>query len=231
LKILVVEDDKTISNFVSKGLQEEGHVVTQIMDGKSGLDMALAEDFDFIILDVMLPKVNGIDICRLIREKKSQVPVIMLTAKGSVDNRIEGLDVGADDYMVKPFAFGELLARMRAVTRRKSGEGQNVLEVAGLQMDLIRHKVSFEGKEIELTSREFALLQHFMKRKSHVLSRTMIIESVWGYDFQAGTNIIDVYINFLRRKLKKLTGKEWIRTIRNRGYVFEEPATGGRSTE
>ncbi len=223
MRVLVVEDDKTISNFVSKGLKEEGYVVSQALDGKSGLELASTGEFDFLILDLMLPKMDGIQICRILRQNKSQIPIIMLTAKDSTENRIEGLDVGADDYLIKPFAFSELLARMRAVSRRKNGEGQTILEMAGLQMDLVRHKVLYENKELELTSREFALLQHFLKRRGHVLSRTMIIESVWGYDFQAGTNIIDVYINFLRRKLRKLTGKDWIRTIRNRGYVFEEP--------
>lgn len=223
MKILIVEDDKTISNFVSKGFKEEGHVVSQAYDGKTGFDMASSGDFDFMILDIMLPKMDGMQLCRALRQKGSQMPVIMLTAKDTVENRVEGLDVGADDYLIKPFAFSELVARMRAVSRRKNGEGQTVLELEGLQVDMVRHKVLYENKELELTSREFTLLQHFMKRRGHVLSRTMIIESVWGYDFQAGTNIIDVYINFLRRKLRKLTGKDWIRTIRNRGYVFEEP--------
>ncbi len=225
MKILVVEDDKTINNFVSKGLKEEGHVVSQATDGKLGLDLAISGNFDFIILDLMLPKVDGINICKKIRSKKNQVAVVMLTARDSIENRIEGLDGGADDYIVKPFAFSELLARMRAVSRRKNGEGQTILEVAGLQVDMVRHKVLYEDNELELTSREFALLQYFMKRRNHVLSRTMIIESVWGHDFQAGINIIDVYINFLRRKLRMLSGKEWIRTIRNRGYVFEEPVS------
>jgi DNA-binding response OmpR family regulator len=224
MKVLIVEDDKAIRNFVSQGLKEEGHVVASATDGKTGLDMALADGFDFIILDIMLPKMNGIDICRSIRQKGLDVPILMLTAKDSIENRVQGLDVGADDYLVKPFAFSELVARMRAVGRRKKGEGQPILEEAGLKVDLVGHKVSYDGKELDLTSREFSLLSHFMKRKGQVQSRTMIIESVWGYDFQAGTNIIDVYINFLRRKLRKLTGKEWLRTVRNRGYVFEEPA-------
>lgn len=223
MRVLVVEDDPTVNKFLSKGLKEDGHVVSSVFDGKTGLEMALSGDFDFMILDIMLPKLDGVSVCRSLRDQKSQLPVIILTAKDSIENRIQGLDVGADDYLVKPFAFSELLARMRAVSRRKSGEAQATMELAGLQMDLVRHKVLFEKKELDLTSREFALLQHFMKRKGHVLSRTMIIESVWGYDFQAGTNIIDVYINFLRKKLRELTGKEWIRTIRNRGYVFEEP--------
>lgn len=224
MKILIVEDNKTISNFISKGLKEEGHVVSQANDGESGLEMALGGDFDFMILDVLLPKMDGIHVCEAVRREKTQLPIIMLTAKDSVENRVAGLDAGADDYLLKPFAFSELLARIRAVSRRKNGEGQTILEVAGLEVDLVRHKVLYADKELELTSREFSLLQYFMKRESHVLSRTMIIESVWGYDFQAGTNIIDVYINFLRKKLRTLTGKDWIRTIRNRGYVFEEPA-------
>ncbi len=224
MKVLLVEDDKTIKNFVSQGLKEEGHAVSSALDGKTGFEMALANDFDFLILDIMLPGIDGMDVCRRLRQKGSEIPILMLTAKDSVESRVEGLDVGADDYLIKPFAFSELLARMRAVLRRKKGEGQTLLECGGLKMDLVRHKVLFGAHGLELTSREFGLLQHFMKRKGHVLSRTMIIESVWGYDFQAGTNIIDVYINFLRRKLRKLTGKDWIRTIRNRGYVFEEPA-------
>lgn len=223
MKILIVEDDKTIKNFLSQGLKEEGHAVSSAADGKTGLDLALANSFDFLILDVMLPKMDGMAVCRTLRQKSLTLPIIMLTAKDTVASRIEGLDVGADDYLVKPFAFSELLARIRAVARRKTGEGQTALEIAGLKVDMVRHKVQYDGDEVELTSREFNLLQHFMKRQGHVLSRTMIIESVWGYDFQAGTNIIDVYINFLRRKLRKLTGKDWIRTVRNRGYVFEEP--------
>jgi DNA-binding response OmpR family regulator len=223
LKILIVEDDKTIRHFVSQGLREEGHVVAVADDGRAGLEMALAGSFDFIILDIMLPVLQGLAVCRALREKGLTVPIVMLTAKDSVESRVEGLDAGADDYLVKPFAFSELLARLRAVSRRKTDGGQTSLEAAGLKMDLIRHKVSFAGRETDLTTREFGLLQYFMKRKGHVLSRTMIIESVWGYDFQAGTNIIDVYINFLRRKLRQLTGRDWIRTIRNRGYVFEEP--------
>ncbi|MCG3204679.1 MAG: Transcriptional regulatory protein CusR [Elusimicrobia bacterium] len=223
MKVLIVEDDKSIRNFVSQGLKEEGHVVTTAADGKTGFDLALSNDFELLILDLMLPKMDGLTICRLLRERGCNFPVVMLTAKDSVENRVEGLDVGADDYLVKPFAFSELLARIRAVCRRKTSEGKTQMELGGLRVDLVRHKVEYEKTQIELTSREFLLLKYFMSHPGHVLSRTMIIESVWGYDFQAGTNIIDVYVNFLRKKLKKLTGKDWIRTLRNRGYVFEEP--------
>jgi DNA-binding response OmpR family regulator len=221
VKVLIIEDDKTIRNFVSQGLREEGHMVLSAADGKSGLEMAFSSDYEFIILDLMLPKLDGLAVCRAIREKGGKVPILMLTARDSVENRVEGLEAGADDYLVKPFAFSELVARIRAISRRKD-DAQTALDVAGLRMDLIRHTLSYKAQTIELTSRESALLEFFMKRKETVLSRTMIIESVWGYDFQAGTNIIDVYINFLRGKLRKLTGKDWIRTIRNRGFVFEE---------
>jgi DNA-binding response OmpR family regulator len=197
--------------------------VVAAADGKAGLEAALSSEFDFVILDVMLPKMDGTAVCRSLRDKGFSRPIIMLTAKGSVEDRVQGLDAGADDYLLKPFAFSELLARIRAIGRRNSDEAPGQLEVGGLEIDLVRHKVRYKTEELDLTTREFTLLQHLMRRKGHVLSRTMIIESVWGYDFNAGTNIIDVYINFLRRKLRKLTGKEWIRTLRNRGYVFEEP--------
>ena len=223
MKILVVEDDKTISDFISQGLKEEGNVVTKAADGKIALELTQTTEYDLIILDLMLPAVDGMTVCRTLRQRGINWPVIMLTAKDAVEDRVQGLDAGADDYLVKPFAFSELLARIRAIFRRKSGEGPTSLEVAGLQVDLVRHKVIYGKQSLDLTAREFALLENFIRRKGHVLSRTLIIESVWGYDFHAGTNIIDVYINFLRRKLRKVTGKEWIRTIRNRGYVFEEP--------
>lgn len=223
MKILIIEDDKSIQSFIAQGLKEEGHVVMTSSDGKSGYEMASADQFDFLILDVLLPKMDGFTLCRELRRKGLTLPILMLTAKDAIENRIEGLDAGADDYLVKPFSFAELLARIRAIARRKSGENQAGLELAGLKLDLIRHKASYLDKNLDLTSREFALLEFFMRRQGHVLSRTIIIESVWGYDFHAGTNIIDVYINFLRRKLRKLTQKEWIHTIRNRGYILEAP--------
>lgn len=223
MKVLIVEDDKTIRSFITQGLKEEGYVVVGAADGTTGYELVQHDDFDLVILDLMLPGMDGMTICRNLRQQGSTLPILMLTAKDAIESRVQGLDAGADDYLVKPFAFSELLARMRAVLRRKGDEGKTSLELAGLKMDLVRHKVLYGDQELDLTGREFTLLQHFMKRVGHVLSRTMIIESVWGYDFQAETNIIDVYVNFLRRKLRKLTGKEWIRTLRNRGYVFEEP--------
>src|SRR5258708_25613480 len=147
----------------------------------------------------------------------------MLTARDSVENRVQGLDAGADDYLVKPFSFSELLARIRARDRRKRSDNAKNLELGGIKMDLVAHKVTFLDKTVDLTSREFALLHLFMRRPGHVLTRTIIAESVWGYDFEAGTNVIDVYVNYLRKKLKSITGKEWIRTFRHQGYAFEEP--------
>lgn len=225
MNILLVEDDVKITKFLSKGLEEEGYAVTVAHDGEAGLEAGQRDDFDALILDLMLPKMNGLEICRALRRDGRKYPIIILTARETVKDRVEGLDAGADDYVVKPFAFSELLARLRAVMRRKEdGGGQVLLETAGLKVDLVAHKASFAGKTIDLTSREFALLEMFMRRKGQVLTRTNIIESVWGYDFQTGTNVIDVYINYLRKKLRQITGKEWIQTVRKMGYIFEEPA-------
>jgi DNA-binding response OmpR family regulator len=223
MKILLVEDDGKIAKFVSQGLREEGFVVALAKDGELGYQKASEEAFDVLILDVMLPKMDGVTLCRKLRQGGKVLPILMLTARDTVENRVEGLDAGADDYLIKPFSFSELLARIRALDRRSRVDGQKSLEAGHLKIDLVAHKVSYEGKELELTSREFALLHFFLRRKGHVLSRTIIAESVWGYDFEAGTNVIDVYVNYLRRKLKKITGQDWIQTVRSQGYSFEEP--------
>ena len=222
MKILIVEDDQKIAQFLEKGLKEEGYVTHWVKDGESGIEKATQEEWDLLILDRMLPKTDGLAVCRRMREKGSRVPILILSARGTTENRVEGLDSGADDYLAKPFAFSELLARVRALSRRKSGDLKPALESGDLKLDLIAHKATYRDKKIDLTSREFALLQLFMRRRGHVLSRTIIAESVWDYDFQSGTNIIDVYVNYLRTKLKKITGQDMIQTIRNRGYVFEE---------
>jgi DNA-binding response OmpR family regulator len=223
MKILIIEDDKKIAQFLEKGLKEEGYVTHSVNDGDAGLKTATQEEWDMIILDRMLPKLDGLSVCKQIRKEGHKVPILILSAKSTVENKIEGLDSGADDYLTKPFAFSELLARVRALSRRKSESVGSTLEAGELILDLIGHKVTYLDKKIELTSREFSLLQFFMRRKGHVLSRTIIAESVWEYDFQGGTNIIDVYVNYLRTKLKKMTGHDMIQTIRNRGYIFEGP--------
>ncbi len=225
MKILIVEDDQKIAQFLEKGLKEEGYVTHWVKDGESGFEKAALEEWDLLILDRMLPKTDGLQVCRRIREKGSRVPILILSARGTIENKVEGLDAGADDYLPKPFAFSELLARIRALSRRKSEDLKPALALGDLKLDLVSHKATYRDKKIDLTSREFALLHLFMRRKGHVLSRTIIAESVWDYDFQSGTNVVDVYVNYLRTKLKKMTGHDMIQTIRNRGYVFEEQTT------
>lgn len=224
MKILLVEDETKIQKFLSKGLKEDGHVVQVADDGETGYDLAKNEEFDLLILDVNLPRISGLALCKKLRSENIQCPVLMLTARDTVENKIEGLDSGADDYLTKPFSFPELLARVRALDRRQRKNIQTSLEINGLVMDQVAHKVHFEGKEVEFTSREFSLLQYMMRRKGHVLSRTVLADSVWGHDFDGGTNVIDVYVNYVRRKLKKATGQDWIQTHRHRGYSFEPPA-------
>lgn len=223
MNILLVEDDAKIAKFLRQGLKEEGHAVRHINRGDEAVDAARDGGFDVAILDVMLPGRDGLSVCRDIRLLGLNLPILMLTARDTIENRVEGLDAGADDYLVKPFAFTELLARLRALERR-AGEargGGRKLESGGLTLDLVSHQVAYAGKQMDLSSREFALLHLFMKREGHVLSRTVILESVWGYDFQSGTNVVDVYVNYLRTKLKAATGDACIRTVRNSGYVFE----------
>ncbi len=162
-------------------------------------------------------------VCRKLRSQNNNAPILMLTARDTVENKVEGLDAGADDYLMKPFSFTELLARVRALDRRQRKNAQAELETDGLVVDQVAHKVKYQGKEVELTSREFALLQYLMRRKGHVLSRTVLADSVWGHDFDGGTNVIDVYVNYVRKKLKDVTGQDWIQTYRHRGYSFEPP--------
>ncbi|MCG3204682.1 MAG: Transcriptional activator protein CopR [Elusimicrobia bacterium] len=224
MKILVVEDDKKIAQFLLKGLKEEGYVTHWVQDGDSALQNATQEEWDVLVLDRMLPKRDGLTLCREIRQKGNRVPILILSARSTIENRVEGLDAGADDYLPKPFSFNELLARIRALARRKTENLTSTLTVGDFQLDMTAHTATFQGNKIDLTNREFALLQLFMKRKGHILSRTLIAESVWDYDFQSGTNVIDVYVNYLRNKLKKISGRDVIETVRNRGYLFKDPA-------
>lgn len=222
MNILIVEDEAKTIKFLSKGLKEEGCTVSVAQDGELGFEMASANDYDVVILDINLPKLNGTVVCQKLRQLGRHMPILMLTARETIDNRIEGLDAGADDYLIKPFSFGELMARLRALSRRKT-ETQNCLEYNNLKIDLVAHKASYNGQELDLSNREYTLLHLFMKRKGHILSRTLIAESAWNHDFDSETNVIDVYVTFLRKKLKKITGKNWIQTYRGRGYSFEDP--------
>ena len=222
MRILLIEDEKKIANFIKRGLKEEHYVVDTALDGEKGLHQASVNQYDLIILDVMLPEKDGIAICRELRDKKIDVPVLMLTAKSAIGDKILGLDAGADDYLTKPFAFEEFLARVRALLRRKREDKITTLEVADLELDQLTHKVRRAGKEINLTSKEYALLEYFMLNANQVVTRTMLSEHVWNEDFDTFTNVIDVYINYLRNKIDKGFRKQLLHTIRGTGYILKE---------
>ena len=192
-------------------------------DGENGLFLAKTNNYDLILLDLMLPKLNGITVCKKLREEKISSPIIMLTAKDAVKDKVTGLDAGADDYLTKPFAFEELLARVRAILRKKTEQKQATkLQVGDLLLDLTTHKVTRAGKEIELTTKEFSLLEYLMRNAGSVVTRTMISEHVWDIDFDTFTNVIDVYINYLRNKIDADSKKKLIQTIRGRGYILKD---------
>jgi heavy metal response regulator len=223
MRILVIEDEKKIADFIKRGLKEEGYAVDIAADGENGLFLAKTNNYDLILLDLMLPKVDGITICKSLRGEKILSPIIMLTAKDAVKDKVTGLDAGADDYLTKPFAFEELLARIRAILRKKSEQKESArLQVGDLEIDLRTHKVTRAGKDIELTSKEFALLEYLMRNTGKVVTRTMISEHVWDIDFDTFTNVIDVYINYLRNKIDSDSKKKLIQTVRGRGYILKE---------
>jgi two-component system copper resistance phosphate regulon response regulator CusR len=222
LRILYVEDDPTAREYIHKGLAERGYTVDVAADGKEGLEKALRGPFDLLILDVMLPGSTGFDILREVREREIDTPVLFLSARGEVADRIEGLNLGADDYLVKPFAFAELLARIQAVARRSLAEPDSgQLAIADLVLDLRRHAVERSGHAIELTPKEFSLLEYLMRNESHAVSRGMITEKVWGYGFDSYSNLIDVHINHLRKKLDQDFEPKLIHTVKGVGYVLE----------
>lgn len=223
MKILVVEDEEKVAAFLKKGLEEQGHFVDVAYDGLMGEKLAIRNDYDILILDVILPSVNGIELCRRIREKKSAVPVLMLTALGTTDDKIEGFDAGADDYLVKPFEFQELLARIRALVKRSSGiiQTSNVLKVADLELNLDKKTARRGNANIELTAKEFSLLEFLMRNSGRVVSRIDIAEKVWEITFDTGTNVVDVYINILRKKLDKDFETKLIHTRIGMGYILQ----------
>lgn len=223
MKILLVEDEPKVASFIKKGLEEQVYEVDQAYDGVFGVKLALQQEYDLIILDLILPHKNGLEVCRELRQHKLSVPILMLTALGSTDDKITGLDAGADDYLTKPFEFKELLARIRALTRRTS---ENIsgekLGIADLEMDLVTKTVTRAGKPVNLTAREFALLYFLLRNKGRVLSRVDITEQVWETSFDTGSNVIDVYINFLRKKIDKGQTNKLIHTLVGMGYVLRE---------
>ncbi len=222
-KILIIEDEIKIARFLELELTHEGYIVEQAHDGRDGLNKATGSSFDLIILDIMLPVMNGIEVLRRIRQN-SDVPVIMLTAKDEVMDKVVGLDMGADDYMTKPFAIEELLARIRTSLKRRSTKAtaSKALQIQGLRLDLDKYEVFFDHDHIELTKREFDLLKYLLENKNMVLSRDRLLEAVWGYDYVGDTNVVDVYIRYLRSKIDDRYGKKIIHTIRGVGYIIKD---------
>jgi heavy metal response regulator len=221
MRILIVEDEKKVAGFIKKGLEEETYAVDVAHDGEEGLHLAIEGYYDLIILDLMLPKMDGLEVLSELRGGKKDVPILLLTAKDTVEDRVTGLNKGADDYLTKPFAFSELLARVRVLLRRGKAEVKTELQIADLSLNLVSHKVNRGGGEVELTGKEYSLLEYFMRNQGKVLTRTMIAEHVWDYNFDTFTNVIDVYVNHLRKKVDKGHPKKLLHTLRGVGYIMK----------
>ncbi len=224
MKLLLIEDEKKVANFITQGLREESYDIICAYDGDEGLEKALDDEYDGIILDLMLPKRDGITILRELRARGNNTPVLILTAKGTIQDKIIGLDSGADDYLAKPFHFEELTARIRSMLRRSNVEKATQLKVADLVLDTVSHKARRGEEEIELTAREYALLEYLMRNTGRVLSRSVITQHVWNYAFYADSNLVDVYINRLRNKIEVDGSPRLIHSIRGVGYVMRENA-------
>lgn len=224
MRILVVEDEHKIANSIKKGLEQEAFAVDLAYDGKEGFDLAVTEDYDIILLDILLPGMGGIELCSKLREKQIHTPILMLTAKGQLEDKVSGLNAGADDYLTKPFAFEELLARIRALSRRPKKSVGTVLKVADLSLDTGTYEVRRGQKIIQLSSKEFALLEYLMRQKDKILTKDQIISHVWNYDAEILPNTVEVYIGYLRNKIDKPFGKnsKLIQTIRGFGYKISE---------
>lgn len=222
MRILVIEDEKKVASFIKKGLEEEFFTVDVAYNGKDGLELASTEEYDLIILDIMIPFIDGITLTKELRKRKIITPILLLTVKDSVNDKVEGLDAGADDYLTKPFAFEELTARVRALLRRGEKLKSNILSAADLKLDLITHTVYRNEKEIILTPKEFSILEYLLRNKNKIVSRTKLIEHVYDYHFDTDTNVIDVYINKLRNKIDYGFEKKLIHTIRGVGYIIRE---------
>lgn len=229
MHILVVEDEKHLAYLLRRVLLEERHTVDIVYDGKEGLDLALSDTYDVVILDLMLPDIDGLEICRQMRAERVMTPVLMLTARGTVEDRVNGLNQGADDYLTKPFAMEELLARINALLRRREHhfEATYQLIVSDLTLDLIKHEARRAGHSIELTAKEFALLEYLMRHAGQALSRTQIVDAVWRYDLDATSNVVDIYIHYLREKIDQQFSQALIKTVRGVGYKIE----GGNYTK
>jgi DNA-binding response OmpR family regulator len=223
MHILVVEDEKRLAALLRRVLMEERHVVDVTYDGASGLGMVLGGSYDLVVLDLMLPEMDGMTVCREMRREKIEAPVLMLTARGAVEDRVAGLKTGADDYLVKPFAMEEFLARVDALLRRRNRQldSSSQLRVGDLSLDLLRHEANRNGRPIELTAKEFALLEYLMRHPGQVLTRTQILDHVWGYDLDTLSNVVDIYIHYLRDKIDRGSEQPLIKTVRGVGYRIE----------
>jgi heavy metal response regulator len=226
MPILVIEDEKKVARFIQQGLEEERYTVDIAHNGEDGLRLATEREYELIILDVMLPKMNGIDVTRSFRAGGRTTPILMLTAKTATEDKVQGLDSGADDYLTKPFAFAELVARVRSLLRRGAIEKSTLLAAGDLELDTVAHRARRGEREIELTAKEYALLEFFLRNKDRVLSRTIIAEHIWNYHFDTGTNLIDVYVNHLRSKIDAGASARLIHTVRGVGYVLREGRGG-----
>ena len=222
MRILVVEDEKKLAGFIKRALVEDSHAVDVAVDGEEGSYLAGSQAYDLVILDILLPKKDGLAILRELREARKTTPVLILSARGQVKDRVKGLDLGADDYLAKPFSLDELRARIRALLRRGSEAGSSTLKLADLTMDLLRREVRRGGDEVRLTPREYALLEYLMRHAGHPVTREQISDQVWKQPFDPSTNIVDVYINYLRRKLESQGGPQLVHTVRGVGYVLKE---------
>ena len=222
MRILVVEDEKDLNNIITKHLKKNNFSVDNVFNGEEALEYLEYGAYDLIVLDIMLPKVNGYEVVKKLRENKNETAVLMLTARDSIDDKIKGLDLGADDYLIKPFDFGELLARIRALVRRKYGNTSNTMEIDDLCIDIAKKTVVRGGKNIELTGKEYEVLEYLIQNKGHVLSRDKIRDSVWDYGYEGESNIIDVLIKNIRKKIDIGNSKQLIHTKRGLGYVLKE---------
>ena len=222
MRILVVEDEKKVASFIKKGLEEEFFSVDTVFNGKDGLNLASAEEYDLIILDVMIPYIDGLTVTKELRKRKIETPILLLTVKDSTEDKVEGLDAGADDYLTKPFAFEELTARVRALMRRNEKQKSSVLSAADLTVDLISHGVTRNNQEIILTQKEFSILEYLLRNKNRIVSRVKLMEHVYDYHFDTETNVIDVYINKLRTKIDQGYETKLIHTVRGSGYLLKD---------
>ena len=222
MRILLVEDEKKVASFIKKGLEEEFYSVDAVYDGKEGLRLALTEDYDLIILDIMIPFKDGFTVLQELRKEKVSIPVLFLTAKDTLSDKVQGLNFGADDYLPKPFAFEELLARVRALLRRGTSDKNLILKVLDLSLDTQAHTVTRNNTIVQLTPKEYSILEYLLRNKNRVISRTMLSEHVYDYHFDSDTNVIDVYINKLRNKIEKGFDSQIIHTVRGVGYIIKD---------